>query len=165
MRALPDECWSLFLNRAPSLRAYIRRRVDNATEAEEVFQDLSLLVFRHRAGPTDVARFSSWCYALARHLLAHHFRAERRRANLMSRVEFEYLGIENSHRIDPERSASARELLTLVGRKLDPHARDLLSQRYLMGESTEEIAARLAQSPTAVRMRLMRLRSIARRST
>ena len=59
----------------------------------------------------------------------------------------------------------ARELLRLLGKRLDPKAQELLSQRYLLGESTEEIAIRLEQSPTAVRMRLMRLRTMARRKS
>jgi RNA polymerase sigma-70 factor (ECF subfamily) len=165
MRALPDDRWPLFFDRAKSLRAYIRRRVDDPTEAEEVFQDLSLIVLRHRSGPKDVERFSAWCHALARHVLAHHFRTKRRRANLLSRVELESAGFETSHRVDPERAASARELLRILGTRLDSQAQELLSQRYVLGESTEEIAMRLAQSPTAVRMRLMRLRSMAKRKS
>ena len=157
--------WLLFLSRAKSLQAYIRRRVDDPTEAEEVFQDLSLIVLRHRSGPKDIERFNAWCHSLARHVLAHHFRTKRRRANLLTRVELEGSAFETSHRVDPERAASARELLRLLGKRLDPKARELLSQRYLLGESTEEIALRLEQSPTAVRMRLMRLRTMAKRKS
>lgn len=155
----------MFLDREQSLRAYIRRRVRDAAEAEEIFQELSLVVLRHRSGPKDMARFTAWCHALARHLLAHHFRSKRRRASLLSRVELESAGFETSHRVDPERAASARELLGLLGNRLDPKARELLSLRYLLGESAEEIALRLDQSPTAVRMRLMRLRSMAKRKS
>jgi RNA polymerase sigma factor (sigma-70 family) len=165
MRELSQDRWLLFLDRAKSLRAYIRRRVDDLTEAEEVFQDLSLIVLRHRSGPKDMERFNAWCHALARHVLAHHFRTKRRRANLLSRVELESAGFETSHRVDPERAASARELLRILGKRLDPKAQELLSQRYLLGESTEEIALRLEQSPTAVRMRLMRLRTMAKRKS
>ncbi|HEX3775045.1 MAG TPA: sigma-70 family RNA polymerase sigma factor [Polyangiaceae bacterium] len=165
MRELSDDRWLLFMDRAKSLRAYIRRRLDDPAEAEEVFQDLSLIVLRHRSGPKDMERFNAWCHSLARHVLAHHFRAKRRRANLLTRVELESAGFETSHRVDPERAASARELLRLLGKKFDPKARELLSQRYLLGESTEEIALRLEQSPTAIRMRLMRLRSIAKRKS
>ncbi|HWZ92351.1 MAG TPA: sigma-70 family RNA polymerase sigma factor [Polyangiaceae bacterium] len=165
MRELSQDRWLLFLDRAKSLYAYIRRRVDDQTDAEEVFQDLSLLVLRHRSGPKDVERFNAWCHCLARHVLAHHSRAKRRRANLLSRVELESAGFVTCHRLDPERAASARELLRILGKRLDPQARELLSQRYLLGESSEEIALRLEQSPTAVRMRLMRLRTMAKRKS
>lgn len=165
MRELSQDRWLLFLDRAKSLRAFIRRRVADPTEAEEVFQDLSLIVLRHRSGPKDIECFGAWCHSLARHVLAHHFRTKRRRANLLSRVELESAGFETSHSVDPERAASARELLRLLGKKLDPKAAELLSQRYLLGESTEEIALRLAQSRTAVRMRLMRLRTMAKRKS
>jgi RNA polymerase sigma-70 factor, ECF subfamily len=165
MRVSPQDRWLLFLGKEKSLRAYIKRRVGDATEAEEVFQELSLTVLRHRSGPNDMELFSAWCHALARHVLAHHFRTKRRRAKLLSRVELESAGFETSHRVDPERAASARELLGLLGKRLNPQAQALLSQRYLLGESTEEIALRLEQSPTAVRMRLMRLRSMVRRKS
>jgi RNA polymerase sigma-70 factor, ECF subfamily len=165
MDALPHNPWLLFLASASSLRAYIRRRVTDAAEAEEVFQELSLVVFRHPASPRDEERFSAWCHVLARHLLAHHFRAKRRRANLLSRFETESTDYGVELGIDPERSASARELLEILDKQLDPQASELLAQRYLMGESTEEIAQRLARSPSAIRMRLMRLRSIAKRNS
>jgi RNA polymerase sigma factor (sigma-70 family) len=155
--------WLLFLDSAPSLRAYIRRRVSDRAEAEEVFQELSLVVFRHPSSPREKDHFSAWCHGLARHLLAHHFRTKRRRANMLSRFEFESTGAQAVHGVDPERSASARELLGRLGKRLGPQAHELLAQRYLMGESTEEIALRLARSPTAIRMRLMRLRSLAKR--
>jgi RNA polymerase sigma-70 factor, ECF subfamily len=157
------ERWLLFLGKEKSLRAYIRRRVSDPMEAEETFQDLSLVVLRHRTGPRDIESFGAWCYSLARNVLAHHFRNKRRRASLLSRVELESLVFETSHRIDPERTASARQILEILSSRLGLEARDLLSQRYLLGESTEEIALRLEQSPTAVRMRLMRLRSIVKR--
>jgi hypothetical protein len=83
----------------------------------------------------------------------------------MSRFEFESTAVDATHGVDPERSASARELLGLLGKRLDPQARELLEQRYLMGESTEKIALRLARTPTAIRMRLMRLRSLAKRNS
>lgn len=165
MREAYQDRWLMFIGRAKSLRAYIRRRVDDPTEAEEIFQDLSLIVFRHHADPMEIELFSAWCHSLARNVMAHHFRTKRRRANLLSRVELESGWFEPNHRLDPERAASARQLLGMLEKRLEPAARELLSQRYLHGESTEEIAQRLEQSPTAVRMRLMRLRAKAKRAT
>ena len=155
----------MFLADAQELRAYIRRRVGDAAEAEEVFQDLSLVVIRHCANSTSAEQFSAWYRALTRHLVARHFRNLRRRADLLNRVEFESAGYERSERVDPERSASARELLNRLGRRLDPQAKELLWQRYLLGENAGEIGRRLKQSPTAVRMRLMRLRTMVKRSS
>lgn len=98
-------------------------------------------------------------------MLAHHFRSKRRRANLLSRFEVETTGGGGTNAVDPERSASARELLGMLGEQLDPQSRELIAHRYLMGESTEEIAHRMARTPTAIRMRLMRLRSLAKRNS
>jgi RNA polymerase sigma-70 factor (ECF subfamily) len=153
------------MGNATSLRAYIRRRVCDATEAEEVFQELSLIVFRDRTNPEDIEQFAAWYRALARNVLARHFRTERRRAKLLNRVELETASSTLIHCIDPERSASAREILRTLGTRLEPRARELLLQRYLLGESTGEIALRLEESPAAVRVRLMRLRSLVRRKS
>jgi RNA polymerase sigma factor (sigma-70 family) len=115
------------------------------------------------ASPEDIDHFGAWCHSLACNVLSHHFRSKRRRAELMARIERESGLVHTGHGVDPERAASARQLLNRLGTQLDPQARALLSRRYLLGESTEAIALRLAQSATAVRMRLMRLRSIAKR--
>ena len=163
MQRFQEQRWFLFLDRAKTLNAYIRRRVADSAEADEIFQELSLVVLRHATGPDEVENFSAWCHSIARHVVAHHFRAKRRRARLLDRVELEGFACESSQCLDPERAASARELLKLVGKRLDPQSRELLSQRYLLGESTGEIAEPLAQSEASVRMRLMRLRSAAKR--
>lgn len=143
---------------AECLRAFIRRRVDNATDADEVFQDLSLLVLRQRDRSSPIEHFPAWCYTLARRVLARHFRNKSRRERLLNLVELE-MSAELGYGSDPERAASAREIVKLLRERLSPDAHQLLLERYVLGESAEEIASRLAQSPTAVRMRLMRLRS------
>jgi RNA polymerase sigma factor (sigma-70 family) len=165
MRVSPQERWAQFMGNAKSLRAYIRRRVCDATEAEEVFQELSLIVLRDRSDSENIEQFAAWYRALARNVLAHHFRSERRRAELLNRVELETASSNLIHGIDPERSASAREILRTLDSRLEPRARELLLQRYLLGESTGEIALRLEESPAAVRVRLMRLRSLVRRKS
>ena len=159
-RALSRELFRLFQQQAPKLRVYLRRRVQEPADAEELFQELCLVVIGHQSGPKSLDRFPEWCRALARHMLAHHFRSKRRRERLLERVELE--GIALCQRIDPERLASARELLDKLVVRLDPESTELLSQRYALGESAQEIARRLEQSPAAVRMRLMRLRSAAK---
>jgi RNA polymerase sigma factor (sigma-70 family) len=165
MRLSPEERWAHFLADSKKLRAYIRRRVRDVTEAEEVFQDLSLIVIRDRSDSKDIEQFSAWYRALARNVLAHHFRARRRRADLISRVELEEASSNPIHGADPERSASAREILRTLDTRLKPRARELLLQRYLLGESPEEIALRREESAAVVRVRLMRLRSLVKRKS
>ncbi|HTA94146.1 MAG TPA: sigma-70 family RNA polymerase sigma factor [Polyangiaceae bacterium] len=165
MRVSPQERWTQFMGNAKSLRAYIRRRVCDATEAEEVFQELSLIVIRDRSESDDIEQFAAWYRALARNVLARYFRTERRRADLLNRVGLETASSSLTHAVDPERSASAREILRTLDTSLEPRARELLLQRYLLGESAGEIAMKLEESPAAVRVRLMRLRSLVRRKS
>jgi len=65
--------------------------------------------------------------------------------------------------LDPERALTVREALGKVFERVDEKSERLILERYLLGQSAQEIAERLAQSPTAIRMRLMRLRSAAKR--
>ena len=159
MAASSQERWRSFLGNAKFLRAFIQRRVRDPAETDEVFQELSLVVLRHCSDPRDIEQFSTWCHALTRNVLAHHLRTKKRRANLLSRLELERVAFETSYEVDPERSASAREILVRLKKHLDPQARDLLSLRYLLGESTDEIAMRAGRyQPAAGRPRLTRLR-------
>lgn len=159
-----DDRWKLFLRHKESLCAYIRRSVGDRDDAEEIFQELSLIVLRHRSGPSDAEQFSSWCRGLARNALAHHFRAKRRRADLLNQVEIEGDDALLGRRVpDPERALSVREALGRVFERVDEKSERLILERYLLGQSAQEIAQRTSQSPTAIRMRLMRLRSAAKR--
>jgi DNA-directed RNA polymerase specialized sigma24 family protein len=65
---------------------------------------------------------------------------------------------------DPEDSAASRTKLERLAGNLDGDAIELLFRRYVLGESAKDLATELAQSPAALRMRLMRLRSTIRAS-
>lgn len=158
------ENWRLFLQCSDSIARYIRRRVRDAEEAAEIFQDLSLIVLKHENGPLEVDRFASWCRGLARHTLAHHFRSKRRRATLLDRAELEGSHLVGQGPYDPEHSFAARELLDRMFQNVDERSRRMMIDRYLLGKSAEEIGQRLAQSPTSIRMKLMRVRGAVMRT-
>jgi RNA polymerase sigma factor (sigma-70 family) len=148
-----------FASCAASVARYLRRRVRDADQADELFQEVSILVLRHPHVPATEQSFDSWCRGIARNAVAHHFRKQRRQASLLNRVEPE------GHRLlaqapeDPERTFATRELLERTLATFDERSRRLLVERYFLGRSAEEIGEQVEQSPTAVRMRLMRARS------
>lgn len=70
---MPGSASPINASRLMTLNAYIRRRVGDSPEADEIFQELSLVVLRHATGRDEVENFSAWCHAIARHVVARHF--------------------------------------------------------------------------------------------
>jgi RNA polymerase sigma-70 factor (ECF subfamily) len=161
--AEPCEYQRLFLLCAKSLHEFIHKTVRDPDDAEEVFQELSLKVLLHRSGPSNVEQFAAWCRGVLRHTLADHFRAKSRRTDLVAPVELESGSFPAGKAFDPESALSTRELLRRAFESVDERSHDLLLKRYLLGESANEIADGVAMSPSAVRVRLMRARSVLRR--
>jgi RNA polymerase sigma-70 factor (ECF subfamily) len=147
-----------FLGCADSIARYIRRRVKNDDEAAELFQEVSILLLGHLGHPPLGQTFDAWCRGIARNVLAHHFRAQRRQASLLNRAAPEAHSLLAQAPHDPEHTFATRELLTRLFADIDERSRRLLIDRYLMGRSADEIAEQADQSPTSVRMKLMRVR-------
>jgi RNA polymerase sigma factor (sigma-70 family) len=154
----PNDNLKHFLDGASALARYVRRRVKDAETAAEIFQDVSLLVLRRRAGPMREENFYAWCHGVARHAIARHFRKQRRQESLLTRAEPEGHTLLAQSPHDPERAFATRELLDRIFTGVDERSRRLIIDRYLLGHSAEEIAEQAAQSPSAVRMKLMRAR-------
>jgi RNA polymerase sigma factor (sigma-70 family) len=156
--ASPNHNLSHFLDSASSIARYVRRRVRDAEVAAEIFQDVSLVVLRHRSAPASAENFYAWCHGVARHAIARHFRKQRRQASLLIRAEPEGHALLAQAPHDPESTFATRELLERMFNGVDERSRRLIIERYLLGHSAEEIAAQAAQSPSSVRMKLMRAR-------
>ena len=150
--------FSQFMRCADGVSGYLRRRVRNPEVAAELFQEVSIVVLRHPGAPAEGQSFCAWFRGIARNAVAHHFRHQRRQASLLSRAEPEAHSLLAQAPHDPERSFEVRELLDHILTGVDERSRKLMVERYLLGRSTKEIAHGAAQSPTAIRMKLMRAR-------
>jgi len=137
----------------------IRGAVQSADDAEDLLQEVALIVLCHDRVPVDERAFAAWCRAVARHLVMHHFRGARRRREVLLEVDepiFEKLG---DPRPSAERVLALRQLLSNASGSLDDSARELLTQRYVDGETSSEIGSRRAETPAGVRVKLYRLRA------
>lgn len=150
--------FSRFLGCAKAIARYIRRRVKDPEVAAELFQDVSILLLAQTDAAPTGQEFERWCRGIARNVLAHHFRTQRRQVALLSRAEPEGHTLLAQAPHDPERTFATRELLSRIFDNIDERSRSLMIERYLMGRSADEIAKQAAQSPTSVRMKLMRVR-------
>jgi RNA polymerase sigma factor (sigma-70 family) len=127
-------------------------------EAEEIVQDVAVVVLRHRATPLEAKAFAGWCYWVVHNLAAHSRRREaRRRARYQDDAELERRYASLGHESDPERAAESKQRLAAYVQRLDEAAQNLLFQRFVLEETSEEIATRMKVSPASVRMRISRL--------
>jgi DNA-directed RNA polymerase specialized sigma24 family protein len=135
------------------LRAYARSLVEDAELSNDIFQEVILRLLSAPNVPDDVLGFAEHGRQLAWELA--------RRAPAPggeSQLEEEPL----DPWLDPERAVDTREELQRAVHHLGDEARELLVRRYVLGENARELSSGRTQTPAAVRVRLMRLRSSAR---
>src|SRR6185503_6070181 len=68
----------LFLKHQDLLRAYIRGLLRDPHAADDLFQEVGVRVLSHAHSPEDPGEFVPWCRGIARNMLLHHWRSERR---------------------------------------------------------------------------------------
>ena len=152
--------WELLVECIPMLHAYVRRLVGNRERASEVLQEVSLRILAGEGPSDDPQRFAAWSRGVARHVIAHDWRM-RRRALAELPLEDDAVDEISDPLADPEAHLDARAWMARVRHDIDREGMELLYRRYVLEETGKELADELAQSPAAVRMRLMRLRSTA----
>jgi RNA polymerase sigma factor (sigma-70 family) len=149
--------WQLLVDCMPMLHTYVRRMVGNRERAKEVLQEVSLRMLATE-GPTDPDRYSAWSRGVARHVIAHDWRM-RKRALAQLPLDDDLLEEASGVLSDPEGHLDARAWIARLAGDIDSDGLELLFRRYVLEETGKELADELAQSPAAVRMRLMRLRT------
>ena len=142
--------WQLFMHERPHLEAYVRQLVHDPDDAEDLLQDVALVVMNQRSSPRNEENFSSLCRGIARHLLLHRQRENSRR----QRPSVGARGLAK----DLEEPIASQTTMHELLQEMDAASRSLLIGRVLLGESSRQVAGRLHLSPPAVRMRLKRLR-------
>lgn len=148
---------SEFLARCiPMLRGQICRLIDDRETAHEALQEVILTVLSTPTCPDDMPRFAAYCREVVHEVLGRDL------------ITGEVLPWDDDPPealdplVDPEQAVDTREELAHLVDPLGNDALELLVRRYVLGENANEIARTRAQTPAAMRVRLMRLRSAAR---
>jgi len=154
--------WALFLRHRETLQRFARRLAGNLQDAQDLTQDLALAIIAHPIGPKNEAVFGAWCRGLLRRVASRRWRSLARRIDREAPVGLSIDDYsEYDFQVDAEVKADLREQLATLA-ALDDFSLQLLQRRYVLGETSFEIARSLSQSPEAVRMKLMRLRAALR---
>jgi RNA polymerase sigma factor (sigma-70 family) len=145
---------TLFAENQKAIRRAARRFSSTIDEANDIVQDTAVVVFAHDHGPPDAESFVGWCCTVARHLALHRRRSEARAAVVKDCLQYCSLPFVDC---DPERILTAQSRLGMGLVRLDEDALSLLWNRFVLEETSVEVASRLNISPVSVRMRLSRL--------
>lgn len=140
----------------PIVYGYVYGRVggDQAV-AEDIVQDTFLEAIRSADTFRGDASISTWMCSIARHRLARHYEAERRRTE--QPPELTVVQADEPTQVVDERDAVTRAL----GRLSAVH-RQVLVLKYLDGQSVAEIADELGRTRVQVQSLLQRARSALR---
>jgi RNA polymerase sigma factor (sigma-70 family) len=145
---------ALFAQNQHAIRRAARRFASTSDDANDIVQDTAVVVFAHEDGPPDAERFVGWCCAVARHLALHRRRSEARAVALKECLQHCASPFADA---DPERALAIQSRLEVGLDNLDEAALSLLWNRFVLEETSVEVASRLNVSAESIRMRLSRL--------
>jgi len=149
-----ERCWNLFLAHHRQLQVYVRRLVDAEHDTTDIVHEVALRLLNQPSVPSCNESFGAWCKAVARHIVLQQRRTLRYRRALLTEIDA-------ARWSDAWRAESLSTVRLAVIRQLndiDPLSRELLLRRYVLEQTSDEIARDTKLSSAAVRMRLMRLR-------
>jgi RNA polymerase sigma-70 factor, ECF subfamily len=144
----------------PMLRAYVRVLMRESDLAHDLLQETCLRILSSKVAPDDAAHFRFWCRGVARNVAAHEFGRRRRDREVLLAKH----SVESADQCeDPERSVLVRETLQSTTHR-DAKDVEWFVRAYVCDERICDLANEAEQSAAALRMRLMRLRSMLRAS-
>jgi RNA polymerase sigma factor (sigma-70 family) len=157
----PADRRALFVANEPAIRRAARRFSATTDDANDIVQDIAVVVLAHDHGPPDAERFVGWCCIVARHLALHRRRSEARTEALKEYLQH---GAPSFVDDDLEGVLAGQRRLEIGLDRLDEESLSLLWNRFVLEETSVEAASRLHRSPVSIRMRLSRLVSGVRES-
>lgn len=141
-----------------SIRTFIRSLVPSTADADEVQQEVAMVLWQKFA-LFDVTRdFRAWAFGIARLKALSFFRDRSRDRHVFNDELLLKLAEEAEER--ESRHQRQREALETCLRKLPDAQRDLLLSAYTKGNRIDEIALRRSQTPMALYKILHRLRQL-----
>ena len=153
-----DHFLPLFLEAQPDLRAFIGAMVRDPAAREDVFQEVSMVLWKSFQKFDQTRSFGAW----ARGVAAKKIMEDRRlRARLPESVSPEVLEAvaEGFEADETSNKWQARErALKECIEQLPPRSGDLVAQRYAKGAEVDELANNTGMSVDAIYQALSRLR-------
>ncbi len=144
---------------APRLRQFIRRKINNVDDAEEVLQDVLYAFLEAIRDFTGAARLTTFLYAIANHKVIDYYRRKKLRHVVFSAVP--QLESFVTPLLGPEEQLDAtilREKIKKVFSRLLPQHRHVLILKYADDFTVADISRKLAISFKSAESQLFRAR-------
>lgn len=149
-----EQVQMLFVRHEGAIRAFVRALQPSLADADDVLQETFLTVSRKASSFEPGTNFVAWACGIARLKVLESFR-QRKRANVLSEAAIIALAEEAPA---VETTGLREEALSRCIEKLAPKSRDLLWRRYSGRQDSDEMAAGLGMTSTAVRVALFKAR-------
>lgn len=127
-----------FTAHEPAVRAYIRRLVPSRADADDVMQDVSVVLWEKFGDFREGADFRPWAFGVARFEVLAWFRDKGRDRLVLDDEVVSKLAVETAK--DETRLEKQREALEICMKKIAPEQRDLLMQAYQSDSRIQEVA-------------------------
>ena len=139
------------------LYAYIRTLLGSCAGAEDVLQEVNLVLWRKAQDYDGRGQFLTWaCHVAYLQVLAHLKRCRRDKHVYFDEAVLADLAVPLAHQVESleERVEALRHCLE----QLVPEQRRMITARYADGGSVQKIAGELGRSAGSVRVALHRIR-------
>lgn len=146
----------LFVKHQLGIRAFILSLEPNFTDAEDLLQEVFLVVTRKANEFEEGTNFFAWACTIARFKLLELLRRRARSQALSEEVIEALCAVEPETEFDDSRLA----ILQQCFEQLAPKARQMMFLRYYGEHSPSEIARLVSWTPNAVRVALSRARTV-----
>ena len=140
---------TLYARHRGALYRFVLRSMKDRAVAEELFQEAWIRVIEARERYAPSARFTTWLYTIAHHLIVDHWR---RKGLVLVELSDEHASADNPARQVEARETAARFLQVLD--ELPPAQREAFLLHEEGGLSVAEIAAATGTNEEAAKSRL-----------
>jgi RNA polymerase sigma-70 factor (ECF subfamily) len=142
-----------------ALRGYIVSLMPGSNDAEDVLQDVNVIIWEKMNNFEDGANFRAWIFAIARNTVKAQFRNNKH--NLSPSVDADLIHAidELWHQRDPQEITRKQSALDRCLEQLKQTDRNLIRARYTKGTNLEIHAQEIGRPADSLRTSLSRVRA------
>jgi RNA polymerase sigma-70 factor (ECF subfamily) len=143
----------------PRVYRFALRRLHDASEAEDVTQEVFLAVFYSLPSFQGTSSLLVWVFGITRNTVNRRFRRRRLRTES---IDSEQVGEVAGGEVPPDQAVEARRILAsceaVIETELTPLQRRIFHLKHLRRQSIRTIATALGKSEDAIKANLYRMR-------
>ncbi len=147
-----------FTAQEPAIRAYVRRLVPSRADADDVMQEVAVILWEKFGQFREGADFRAWAFGVARFEVLGWLRDKGRDRLVLSEDVVELIAEESAH--DEPRLDLQRAALEACMAKVTPEQRDLIMQAYQPEARIQEVAGGSGRTVAGFYQWLHRMRKL-----